>query len=70
MERKIEYLKHQINDLRKDIESAEKDFDNIINKSNKDYYAIIQKAQNIKALQDQLKGMEDALKAIESYGEE
>lgn len=60
-----QYLEMSVNDAKKSIERAERDFDKIVASQDRNYGAIIQKALSIKAMQDELKGTQKALEAME-----
>lgn len=59
------YLEASIKGIQKSIESAERVFDECVASGNRNYNAIIQNALSIKAMQNELKGTEKALEAME-----
>lgn len=64
-----DYLEYRIKDIKNDIERAERDFDALVNSSNRNYTEIIRQAEKINSLKDELKGMETALDIIGEYWE-
>lgn len=64
------FLEHQIKSQKKSIERQERDFDEIVSSSDKDYGAIIQCAMAIKTQKDELYGMQKALEAMEMCEEQ
>lgn len=61
------YLEHRIKDIKNDIGRAEKEFDRMVNSGSRNYNGIIRQAEKINSLQDELKGIESALDAMESF---
>lgn len=65
-----DYLEYKIEEIKEDIERAEKEFERMVNSSSRNYTGIIRQEESIKSLQDELKGMETAIDVMRDFEEE